>query len=76
MATPADWAPLAQAQHGTLLIALPAPDIVLYMSNDDAQSLKALADYARKVAADVPNPMAPGVLLRWKDGQWEGVPGY
>lgn len=76
IATPADWAPLAQAQHGTLVVALPAPDIVLYLSAADPQAFKALADYSRQIAAKVPNPLAAGLLLRWQDGHWERVSGY
>lgn len=76
IATPADWAPLARAQHGTLVIALPAIDIVLYASSTDPQVLKGLSAVSRKQAAAVPNPLAPDLLLQWRGDHWEVLPGY
>jgi hypothetical protein len=70
---PGQWAPLAEAQHGTLVIALPTTDLVLYIAEATPAALDGLAAFAKNTAARAANPLAPGVLLRWRDGRWEAV---
>src|SRR5262249_5694300 len=69
VALPEQWAPLAQAQGGTLVVALPTTDLVLYVSEATPAALEALAAFAKNTAARAANPLAPGVLLRWRDGR-------
>ncbi len=76
LATPADWAALAAAQHGALVVSLPANDIAMYAASDDPRILKALSDASRDEGGKVANPLAPGRLLRWASDRWEPVAGY
>ena len=64
------WAALAQAQHETLVVAMPTTDVVLYVSEATPGALDALSTLAQTMAAKAPNPLAPKVLLRWRDGRW------
>ena len=73
VALPEQWAPLAEAQHGTLVIALPTTDLVLYIGESTQSALDGLAAFAKNTAARAANPLAPGLLLRWHDGRWESV---
>jgi uncharacterized protein YtpQ (UPF0354 family) len=66
------WAPLAQAQGGTLIVTAPATDTVLYVSEDSRIALDALRTLARGVMARVPNPLFD-TLLRWTPRGWQIV---
>lgn len=70
VALPVDWAPLAAAQNGTLLIALPTTDTVLYISESTPLALDALRTFAKTVAEKSPNPLSPAVL-KWTKDRWE-----
>ena len=70
---PGDWAPLAQAQDGVLVVALPAKDVVLYSADDSAAGLDALRTYARDVTRRSPAPLTD-ILLRWAPAGWQAVP--
>ncbi len=70
VALAADWAPLAAAQNGTLLIALPATDTVLYISESTPQALDALRTLAKNTVAKSANPLSP-IVLKWTTGRWE-----
>ena len=70
---PEQWAALAEAQHGTLVVALPTTDLVLYVSESTPAALDALAAFAKNSAARAANPLAPEVLLRWRDGHWDAA---
>lgn len=69
---PDDWAPLAQAQQGVLVVALPAKDVLLYGADDSPAGLDALRVLARDVARRSPVPLADA-LLRWTPTGWQIV---
>lgn len=68
-----DWKPLADAQHGKLIVAAPANDTVLYVSDDDAASLEALRARMREIMGKTANPLTD-VLLRWSPSGWVAMP--
>lgn len=70
VAPPKEWAALAQAQHGELVIAVPITDQVLYMAESTPAALDALLALSRRLGSRSPNSLAPETLLRWTDGQW------
>ncbi len=65
----ADWAGLAAAQNGTLLVAAPATDVVLYISESSPTAVDALRTLARDIAAKSASPLSPAVL-RWTAQRW------
>ncbi len=65
----ADWAGLAAAQGGTLLIAVPSPDVILYISESSATAIDALASLAKTVAAKSQTPLSPAVF-KWSAEGW------
>lgn len=67
------WAPLARAQGGTLIVAAPATDAVLYVGEDSPVAIDALRAAVRQVMARAPNPLS-NQLMRWKASGWELVP--
>lgn len=66
------WAPLAQAQGGVLVVAIPATDAVFYIGDDKPASLDALRTLVQNVIGRAPNRLSPA-LLRWKESGWELV---
>lgn len=68
-----DWKPLADAQHGTLIVAAPANDTVLYVGDDSAASLDALRAQVRELMGKSANPLTD-VLLRWSPSGWVTMP--
>jgi hypothetical protein len=66
------WAPLAKAQGGTLIVAAPATDTVLYIGEDTAVAIDALAALTRNVWSRTPNQLSTE-LLRWTPKGWELV---
>ena len=66
------WAPLAEAQGGTLIVVAPATDVVLYISEDSTEAIAALRALARRELNGAPNKLAD-VLLKWRPGGWEVV---
>jgi uncharacterized protein YtpQ (UPF0354 family) len=67
-----DWAPLAAAQNGTLIVAAPATDAVFYIGEDTPTAIDALRTLARNVITRSPNGLA-AILLRWTAVGWEVV---
>jgi hypothetical protein len=67
-----DWAPLAAAQNGTLIVAAPATDAVFYIGEDTPAAIDALRTLVRNVFRRAPNRLSE-TLLRWNDGGWEVV---
>jgi hypothetical protein len=63
---------LAQAQGGTLIVAVPATDAVLYIGEDSALAIDALRALVMDVMARAPNRLS-SVLLRWRESGWEVV---
>lgn len=73
VAQAAQWTPLAEAQGGTLIVAVPATDIVLYISESTPAAIGALRTAVKHVASRAPNPLST-VLLRWSPQGWQLVP--
>ena len=70
---PSDWAPLAKAQGGVLVVAVPRPTTILYVGDDSAASLAALRSFARERAGRAPDAIGD-LLLRWTPEGWKTVP--
>lgn len=64
-----DWAGLAAAQGGTLLIAVPATDVILYISESSPSAIDALGVLAKSVAAKSQTPLSPAVF-KWSAEGW------
>lgn len=65
----ADWADLAAAQNGTLLIAAPSPDVILYISESTPAAIDALSAMAKTVAAKSRAPLSAAVM-KWSADGW------
>lgn len=68
----ADWAPLARAQGGTLIVALPAKDMLLYSADDSSAGLDALHALSNEVARASAGRLSD-LLLRWTESGWQVV---
>jgi len=68
----ADWESLATAQGGTLLVAMPTTDSILYISDASDTAIDALRTLARNTAGKAPNPL-PISVLKWTKERWEVV---
>ena len=66
---PADWAPLAKAQGGVLIVAAPNPTTILYLGDDSADSVAALRTFARERAQG--RDAIGDTLLRWTPEGWK-----
>jgi hypothetical protein len=66
------WAPLAQAQGGVLIVAIPATDAVFYVSEDTRTAIDALRTLTKEILGRAPNRLS-GNLYRWRAGGWELV---
>jgi hypothetical protein len=71
-ALPELWAPIAEAMGGTLLVAVPAPDVMLVAAGGDVGAVERVAERARKVMAVVNRPFADTVF-RWSPEGWQVV---
>lgn len=67
-----DWAALARAHKGVLIVALPAKNLLIYSADDSPAGLEALRQRARDVGRRSPGPLSD-VLLRWTPAGWEAV---
>ncbi|HVJ32768.1 MAG TPA: hypothetical protein VND94_06595 [Terriglobia bacterium] len=67
-----DWAPLARALDGRLLVAVPASDTLLYCVENGTQSVRTFAAAARDTAAKAGHAVSPA-LLRWTPSGWQSV---
>jgi hypothetical protein len=65
----ADWAELAAAQNGILLISVPSPDVILYISESTPIAVDALRSLAKTVAAKSQAPLSAAVM-RWSADGW------
>jgi hypothetical protein len=66
---PADWAPMAKAQDGVLLIALPRPTTILYIGDASPNAVAALRQVAHEQMAAAPDALSDQ-LLRWTPDGW------
>lgn len=67
------WAPLAAAQGGTLIVAVPATDALLYIGEDSPTAIDALRALVQQALGRVPNPLTSR-LYRWSASGWLPVP--
>lgn len=67
-----DWASLARAQKGVLVVALPAKNLLLYGADDSPAGLQALRLQARDLAKRSPAPLTE-LLLRWTPEGWQAL---
>lgn len=67
------WAELARAQNGTLVVALPTTDLVLYISESSPAAIDALRALAKNTSSRAPNALSP-LVLKWTPERWELVP--
>ena len=67
------WAPLAEAQGGVLIVAIPATDAVFYVGEDTPKAINALRSLTNTVMARAPSKLS-GNLYRWRASGWERVP--
>jgi hypothetical protein len=66
------WAPLAQAQGGVLIVAIPATDAVFYVGEDSPKAIEALRTLTKTILARAPNKLSDN-LYRWRASGWELV---
>ena len=66
------WSPLAKVHGGKLIVAVPAPDMVLYVSDDSPKAIEALRLLAKTAVERAPAPLSTE-LLRWTPQRWELV---
>lgn len=66
------WEPLTKAQSGTLIVAIPATDAVLYIGEDTPVAIDALRSLVRNVLSRASNRLSD-VLLRWTATGWVPV---
>jgi len=66
------WKPLAEAQGGTLIVALPATDAVFYIGEDTPMAIDVLRTLVQDLMRRAPNRLS-NLLLRWTSTGWEVV---
>jgi hypothetical protein len=69
---PADWAPMAKAQDGVLVIALPRPTTILYVGDESPAAIATLRNVAHQQMAAAPDGLSDQ-LLRWTPEGWKLV---
>ena len=68
-----DWAPLAKAQDGVLVVVAPRPTTLLYVGDTSPESIAALRAFAHERAAGAPDAIGE-TLLRWTPEGWKTLP--
>ena len=66
------WRPLAQEFGGHLIVAVPAPDVVLYGSGADPDAIRRMTEAAQQAFSKSERPLATTVF-RWTPSGWDGV---
>jgi uncharacterized protein YtpQ (UPF0354 family) len=66
------WSPLAKVHGGKLVVAVPAPDTVLYVGDDSPKAVEALRLLVKTATTRAPAPLS-SELLRWTPQRWELV---
>ena len=70
---PSDWAPLAKAQDGVLIVAVPRPTTILYVGDDSSNSVDALRTLAHQQMGVASDGLSEQ-LLRWTPEGWKTLP--
>jgi hypothetical protein len=68
-----DWAPMAKAQDGVLIVALPSPTSLLYIADDSAEAIDAFRTFVHDRLSHASSPLSD-ILLRWTPDGWKLVP--
>jgi hypothetical protein len=68
-----DWAPLAKAQDGVLIAAVPRPTTILYVGDDSANSVDALRTLAHQQMGAASDGLSDR-LVRWTPDGWKPLP--
>lgn len=63
------WAEVAHAFGGQLLVAVPAPELLLYVGETDPSTVDAIAAAAREAFVRSPRGTSP-IVLRWSPAGW------
>jgi hypothetical protein len=72
LALPQSWSPLARAHGGTLIVAAPTNDTILYVGDDTSAAIGVLRSTVKSVWARAPNQLS-SELLRWTPEGWRVV---
>jgi uncharacterized protein YtpQ (UPF0354 family) len=64
------WEPLAKAQGGVLIVAIPTTDTLFYVGENTSVAVDALRALVKNVMSRAPNSLSD-VLLRWTPSGWE-----
>lgn len=67
-----DWAPLAQALNGQLVVTVPESRLVLYGDAARPNALEAMTVLARRIMIQAERPISP-TLLKWTPTGWTTV---
>ena len=67
-----DWAPVAEALGGNLVVAIPASDALVYGRGDSNEALDALRTLVDEVTRSAERPISKS-LFRWSSERWEVV---
>ena len=68
---PEDWKALA-AEHGVLVVAVPRPPTMQYVTDDAPATIAALRERARQSAGHAPDALST-ILLRWTPDGWRPI---
>jgi uncharacterized protein YtpQ (UPF0354 family) len=68
-----EWAPLAKKAKGSLIVAVPAIDVVLYADSGREQAMRAMTAVALDVVSKAQRPIS-AMLFKWTPEGWEPVP--
>ncbi len=67
-----DWKPLSVQLHDSLVVLIPAPNVLLYGDGSTSVGLDAIRTYAARVARGSDHPL-PLVTLKWTELGWDVV---
>jgi hypothetical protein len=67
-----DWKELSRKLNGKLVVAVPAPEVLVYGEAKDRATLDAIGAMARDTASKAPRPISPS-LFKWVAGGWEPI---
>jgi len=67
-----EWEPLSKRYNGQLIVAVPAPDLILYADGSTAEKRAALATLAKRASETASRQLSTKVF-RWTKERWEVV---
>ncbi len=66
------WRPIANQMKGSLVVAIPTNDVLLYADSAHEQAVKSMADHARYVVSTAERPLS-AALFKWTPSGWEVI---